>query len=358
MKNKNSYAFSAELVYARTTINTIYCPVCGFKEGRLLYTITADEAAQHFVLKEVDPARNLKLANHIADLWRQYTCDYVECDSCGFVFAYPFVGGDFSFYALAYDRSGYPKWKWEYQKTADAISIISSRKEEYSLRLLEIGAGDGAFVRRISPKVVAKEDILCLEFSEYGRNRILEYGIECLSVDIRTLKPSSLDKLFDIICMFQVLEHMDRLEELFNTLNRISSNYSHLFVTVPNNEQIEFNEISGCLLDMPPNHISRWNRQVFEKIGISFGWTVLEYQVEPINTADTLKQQIAYRYLKRSQDSSSIANLIERIRYERIRKLLRIVCAGVYALGRINILFKAVSKNKRGDSQWVHFQKL
>ncbi|MEI8573509.1 methyltransferase domain-containing protein [Methylomonas sp. LW13] len=358
MRNRNYHAFSATQVYARTKINAIYCPVCGFREGELLYTVTAAEAAQHFVLKEVDPIRNLKLTNHIADLWRQCTCDYVECKTCGFIFAYPFVGGDFTFYALAYERSGYPKWKWEYQKTADAISIVSSNNEERPLRLLEIGAGDGAFVRRLSPNVIAKDDVLCLEFSEYGRNRILEYGIECLSVDIRELHPSEPDKLFDVICMFQVLEHMDRLEELFITLSRISRNNSHLFVTVPNNEQIEFNEINGCLLDMPPNHISRWNRQVFEKIGTAFGWTVLEYQGEPMNTMDTLKQQVAYRYLKCSQDSSSIANLIERIRSERFRKLLRIVCAVVYALGRMSILFKAVSENKCGDSQWIHFQKL
>jgi hypothetical protein len=158
--------------------------------------------------------------------------------------------------------------------------------------------------------------------------------------------------------MFQVLEHMDRLEELFDQLNALSDSQSHLFVTVPNAAQIRFNETNGCLLDMPPNHIGRWNHQGFERIGKTFEWTVLEHQIEPLNKIDTLKQQIAYRYLKVSQNSSTLANKIERTSSEKVRKLLRMVCAGIYSLVRLNILFKSISDKNRGDSQWLHLVKV
>ena len=357
MKNRTKSAQNKPLSYSETNVTDVCCPICEFSHGKCLYTVTTAGAAQHFVLKEVNPERHNELAKHIGHLWGQQTCDIVSCDSCGFIFSYPYVAGDSAFYTLAYERTGYPKWKWEYLQTADVISEIASRPDNKPLRLLEIGAGDGAFVRKISPGIIPKENILCLEFSEYGRKQILEYGIKCLGDDIRSMSTSNFDERFDVICMFQVLEHMDRLEELFNQLNYLSHSQSHLFISVPNNEQIEFNETNGCLLDMPPNHIGRWSRQSFERIGRTFGWTVLEFQIEPLNMKATIKQQIAYRYLKVSQDSSTLANKIERIRSGKIRRILRILCAGIYSLARLNILFTAVSDKNRGDSQWVHFVK-
>lgn len=356
MKNINKSAQNTSHSNSNTVVTGICCPICGFTKGKLLYSVTSEDSAQHFVLKEVNSIRHRELADHIASLWGQQTCELVSCGSCAFTFANPYVAGDLTFYTLAYERSGYPKWKWEYQQTADAISEIASRPEQSPLRLLEIGAGDGAFVRKISPEIVAKDNILCLEFSEYGRNRILEYGIECKGDDIRSLPP--LEDRFDVICMFQVLEHMDRLDELFKQLNSLSNGQSHVFISVPNADRIDFNETNGCLLDMPPNHIGRWNILAFERIATTFGWTVAEYQIEPLNMKETLKQQIAYRYLKVSQDSSTLANMIERVSSEKVRQILRTVCAGIYSLARLNSLFNAISDKNRGDSQWVHLVKV
>jgi Methyltransferase domain len=357
MKNISNPAQNSSLPYSDTTVAGVCCPVCGFTKGKLLYTVTPEDAAQHFVLKEANPIRNKNLAVHIAGLWGQKTCDVVSCDSCDFIFANPYIAGDSTFYTLAYERTGYPKWKWEYQQTADAISEIASRPNQSPLRLLEIGAGDGAFVRKVSPKIIPKENILCLEFSDYGRNKILEYGIKCQGDDIRSLSASKFDNGFELICMFQVLEHMDRLNELFKQLNALSNSHTHLYVSVPNAAQIEFNETNGCLLDMPPNHIGRWNLQAFERIGTAYGWKVAEYQVEPFNMKETLKQQVAYRYLRVSQDASTLANKIEQMKSEKIRRIFRTLCAGIYSLTRLNSLVDAVSDKSRGDSQWIHFVK-
>ncbi len=347
----------SSLLYLNSPVTDICCPVCDFTNGKLLYSVTSQESAQHFVLKEVYPDRNRLLAEHISALWGKETCDLVSCDSCGFVFANPYVAGDSDFYTLAYERTGYPKWKWEYQKTADAISKIVSQQKETPVRLLEIGAGDGAFVRSISPTLVEKENILCLEFSEYGRNQIQAYGIQCKGNDVHSLTSVDFNDKFDIICMFQVLEHMDRLKALFHKLNDLSLPHTHIFISVPNAERIRFNENNSCLLDMPPNHIGRWNRQAFEHIGANFGWTIADYQTEPFNFKETLKQQITYRYLKRCQNSSSIGNAIEQLSSERSRRLLRNLCAGLYSLTALPTLFNALSDKNIGDSQWVHFVK-
>ncbi len=357
--NINQSAQNPSLKYINSCISNINCPICGYKEGKLLYTVTVQTAAQNFILKEVDEVKHNKLTNHIDKLWGQSNCNLIRCDACSFVFANPYVAGDAIFYNLAYERTGYPKWKWEYQKTVDKITEINFKTDTYksSFNLIEIGAGDGAFVRKISPQLIPKENILCLEFSEFGRNNIENYGIKCLSEDVRSLSPLNYATKFDIICMFQVLEHMDRLEELFNQLNALSSVNAHLFIAVPNANQIEFNETYGCVLDIPPNHIGRWNLKSFQTIGNSFGWTVTEHLYEPLNIKVFLREQIAYRYLKVCQDPSSIANKIECLKNTLLRKLLRNIFAGIYTLPRLKSLYQVISKSNQGGSQWVHLTK-
>src|SRR5208337_399944 len=158
---------------------------------------------------------------------------------------------------------GYPKWKWEFQETYEAIKKLAKS----DLKLMEIGAGDGAFIRRIAEEILPKENIFCTEFSRYGRHRIEYFGVKCSAEDVRCLSDSNseYEDAFDIVCMFQVLEHMDRLELLFKKLNLLMKSGGNLFISVPNQRLIEFNENNGALLDMPPNHVGRWNIRCFEK---------------------------------------------------------------------------------------------
>src|SRR5687768_12175285 len=97
----------------------IDCPSCSSFNGLVLYTVDSEQAAQHFVLNEVDLDRHRRLRGHIEALWAQSMCDIVRCTGCGFCFADPFVAGDARFYDLAYQRSSYPQWKWEYERTRE-----------------------------------------------------------------------------------------------------------------------------------------------------------------------------------------------------------------------------------------------
>ena len=57
------------------------------------------------------------------------------------------------FYDLAYERTRYPSWKWEHQLTLDSIRQTILPQIHQPVRVLEIGAGDGAFIQGIIPEV-------------------------------------------------------------------------------------------------------------------------------------------------------------------------------------------------------------
>lgn len=330
----------------------IKCPVCCTNNAHRLWGASSKQAAQHFVLQEKHPERFLELVSHIESLWGQNTCEVVQCDKCGFCYSNPYIAGDERFYSLAYVGSGYPTWKWEFQLTYDVLNKCSRS----DIKLLEIGAGDGAFVRRIAEKILPKENIFCTEFSEYGRHQIEKFGVKCLSEDVRNLSKAELEESIDIICMFQVLEHMDRLEVLFQKLNWLMKRGGSLFIAVPNPSRIEFNELNGALLDMPPNHIGRWNKKCFEEIGKQNGFHIEDYKVEEPSFTSMAKRFINYRLLRKSQQSGSFENQILKIKNRHLLRIMQMIAKAVNSIKAIPTLIKMNSG--LGDSQWIHLIKM
>lgn len=329
-------------------INHSSCPVCHGAMTQRVWGVNSEQAAQHFVLREQFPERHEMLASHIRVLWGQDYCEVRRCEDCGFCFSAPYIAGDATFYGLAYERSGYPTWKWEYQVTLDVLKSASGR----NLRLLEVGAGDGAFIRRVIDNVLPRESIFCTEYSDYGRRKIEKMGVRCVSEDIRELAEVDVGGAFDIVCMFQVLEHMDRLGELFEKLGTLVRPGGSLFIAVPNPVRIKFNEENGALLDMPPNHIGRWNKKCFEIMGDRSGFRLKEHMVEKDGLLAGVRQFLIYRFLRKSQVNGSFENRIQSMHTGYLHRLMQFVGLVGGSFSAIPYLGKEGFGS--GDSLWVH----
>ena len=330
----------------------IKCPVCCHDNAQVLWCVSSKQATQHFVLQEKYPERFLALMAKIESLWGQNTCEVVQCCKCGFCYSNPYIAGDEQFYSLAFVRTGYPEWKWEFQLTYEVLSKCSM----FDVKLLEIGAGDGAFVRRIANNILAPNNILCTEFSEYGRHQIEKIGVRCLSEDVRNMSNPELEGSIDIVCMFQVLEHMDMLDSLFQKLNWLMKKGGSLFIAVPNHRMTEFNELNGALIDMPPNHIGRWNRKCFEELGKQKGFHIQDYKVENFNFISDAKQFIIYRFLQKSQQSGSFENQLLQTKNKYLLKIAQIIGVATNSITAIPAIAK-VNSEKIGNSQWIHLIK-
>ncbi|MEE9354070.1 MAG: class I SAM-dependent methyltransferase [Methylococcaceae bacterium] len=328
------------------------CPVCTCNDAHRLWDVTSKQAAQHYVLQEKQPERYLELVSHIEDLWKQDSCEVVKCDQCEFCYSNPYVAGDKRFYYLAYERPGYPSWKWEFQITHDILSDIFKT----NFKMLEIGAGDGSFVERVVDKLTPKDNIFCTEFSETGRDKISKLGVNCSSEHVRNLSNQDLKESLDAICMFQVLEHMDEIDLLFQKLNWLLKKNGSLFISVPNASRVVFNELNGALLDMPPNHIGRWNKVCFEYIGKRYGFEIKNHKVEPSSFLAMVKQFVSYRFLKRSQQSGSFENYVQSIKNKNFLRIGQVVGVALNFMMAIPAFIK--KDFQQGDSQWVHLIKI
>lgn len=333
------------------------CPVCLGEKAELLWSVTSAQAAQHFVSAQANAERHDAVKTHIENLWKGSACCVRLCAGCGFAFADPYVAGDSQFYSLAYERTGYPARKWEYARTLHALEKLDDQYRIANLRLLEIGAGNGAFLRRISPSIIPRERVMCTEYSDYGVQALRSQGFECQPKDIRELDPGECGGVFDLICMFQVLEHMDDLDGLFLHLNKLSPEGAHLFIAVPNERRIAFNEANGGLLDMPPNHIGRWTRQAFTVLGERFGWKLEEHELERGHRLHGVVLYAQQVYMRKRQEPGTLANWLERWAPRSSIRLVRMMCAGMYLTLRLRQIWRLIWSDAFGSSQWVHLRK-
>lgn len=327
------------------------CPVCNSEPVEQLHTVTVDAAAQHFVLRESDAERHEQLALHIEALWHGRTCGVWRCSKCQFGFSYPFVAGDAKFYNFAYGRLSYPSDKWEFRRTIRAMEQSAFKAK----RVLEVGAGFGMFLDKIVDKFVPRSGVTALEFDDASIEILRGKGYCAVQDDFRNAK---LLPGFEAIFLFQVVEHMDSLELLFSRLSELMAIGGRAFIAVPNSKRIDFQESSGSLLDMPPNHIGRWSPSAFEIETAATDLRISAIEIEPFSLWSFIKQDVIYSYLRKAQRSGTLLNWSRAKNGARGGKLLGAAFALTAAPLRAPVWLRAAATSDLGGSLWVELTKV
>jgi hypothetical protein len=248
--------------------NQPYCPCCKSEKTIVKYEVDVTQAAYELASTD-DEIIIGRLKEIIHDIWRNNTATWHICQDCGFGFANPFIACNAEYYKITYtDQRFYTSWKWEYEVALKLIKQLVGKESQ----LLEIGAGQGAFLSRISEKLIPRENILCTEYAEYGSNFIKSLGIECKSEDIFDLVTEKNIKRFGFICMFQVFEHLDKLDDTFEVFNKLASRDCNLFIAVPSDRHRRFYYSIGEFLDYPPGHLGCYTPQGIGILAQRHGW--------------------------------------------------------------------------------------
>jgi len=83
--------------------------------------------------------------------------------------------------------------------------------------------------------------------------------------------------------MFQVLEHMDNINLVFNKISHIAERGASIFITTPVPKTVMFFENSGTSLDLPPAHIAEYDKKTFEFICKKYGFKIENFQKQKYN---------------------------------------------------------------------------
>lgn len=149
-----------------------------------------------------------------------------------------------------------------------AYNYINNNYKKYNL--LDVGAGCGDFLKYL-PKDKYFEAV---EVSKYGTKRIREMGIKVYEDDFINAK---IEKKFDIITSFDVIEHQILLDKYLNKINDLLKKDGIFIFTTPDYGTI-FNKIFGKRAPaiQPLYHNYYFDKQWIKKMFPSFGFELVD----------------------------------------------------------------------------------
>lgn len=330
------------------------CPVCSSKSTKTITTISSQRSAIFFSARQ-SPNKQKKLERLISKLWSwRKSCNIVKCSNCSFIFSEPYVGGTKEFYDLAFqnqDKSSYPDWKWEFD-----IGISRLKKSsKYNPKILEIGCGRGAFLKRISKLKISK-NLIGLEYSDYGIKETKKIGIDCFAKDLREFASNQPNETFDFVFIFQVLEHLDYTNKLFQLVSNLLKKGGELIIAVPNPKKSSFNFKNNCYRDIPPHHIGCYVEKTFEYLANNHGFSLEMVKIEPYNFRETASLLYAQRYHRFIQKNYKNRFLLKMVNYNICRKLIMYSDLIFNPMILLRLIFQG--PNIGGGSQVAVFSKL
>lgn len=198
----------------------------------------------------------------VADFFRFGETVYLlECEDTGYRFYFPFeVAGDEDFYQklkIEADKKGL-----EYDRDWSPDHDFAFTQIETDEKLLEIGCNTGKFLEKIREKTDFAEGA---EFNPIAAETARKKGLRVRNIDITELVETEAET-FDVVCGFQVLEHITNIEPFLSAAIKLLKKGGKLIFSVPNNEPY-FQRFSKYeVLNLPPHHVGMWNLESFEKL--------------------------------------------------------------------------------------------
>lgn len=190
----------------------------------------------------------------------------------GFRFYWPFTttGPAALYEALAKHEWNYQETKWEHD--------LALREVSAGNLVLDVGCGQASFLHRA--KTQRGAIVTGLEFNptaaQAGRDRGVDVSTETIGDHARR-RPGH----YDVVCSFQVLEHVTDPKAFMLDLIAATKPGGKLVIGVPNSDGFVGMD-DDAVLNAPPHHMGLWGRESLEKLGELVGLAVERFEVEPV----------------------------------------------------------------------------
>jgi SAM-dependent methyltransferase len=164
-------------------------------------------------------------------------------------------------------------------------------------KLLEVGCGSGIFLRLAAAQGYEATGI---DNDPSAVRAACElYGVtDVQTVSVEELLANPWDRYFDVICLFDVLEHLEEPVHVVQGLGEMLVIGGHLVCTVPGHQR--WPQWFAPDVDLPPHHLTLWTRLALERCFIKAGLKPVAVMRSPLLGENLLHQaSVRWKALQR-----------------------------------------------------------
>lgn len=250
-----------------------------------------------------------------------------QCNDSGYRFYYPFtIFGDDIFYEQLYSHiPGYYKPdRWEY---GYAISKIPAES-----KVLEIGCGAGLFLESIASNNCETTGL------ELNQKAVADCKSKGLNVHAELIESFASKKTgyFDVVCSFQVLEHVTNVKSFIESALRALKPGGLLIISVPNSNPYFLRYDKYHTLNLPPHHAGLWNSKSLKTIAPIFQMKWMDTKTEPLREYKEWYHVHQRHYQSAKPLLASLMSIVPRPVYKNFLRLFSSSIEGSY----ITVIYK------------------
>lgn len=221
-------------------------------------------------------------ANELVDLYRKSakmdvaryfvgvaTVDLQRCADCDLRFYAPPCAGDGDFYEQL------QKFDWYYQEDKAEYEFARGFASA-DCHVLDVGCGSGAFQSWLPPSA----NYVGLEFNDEAIRKACSRGLNVVKQSVQD-HAAQFPSKYDLVCGFQVLEHVPEPESFFRACIDVLKPTGKLILTVPAEDSF-LAVATNQFLNMPPHHALRWSDLALRNIATREGLNVIQIWHEPV----------------------------------------------------------------------------
>jgi len=153
-----------------------------------------------------------------------------------------------------------------------ATAIFQKERQMLTVRkvspnsILDVGCGDGLYLRHLPPSLEKSG----FEPSDAGKKAITINGLQFFDIYTKN------DKQFDLITMWQSLEHIQKPIETLKILHDYLTPHGHLFISVPNSLSLQSLIFKGRWFHLDPTrHRHHFNTMTLKSMMAKSGFEIV-----------------------------------------------------------------------------------
>ena len=227
---------------------------------------------------------------------------YVDCQECKTFYVNPRPTPDI----LDWFYKGSPNYSFWNEFIFPATETIRQEKifkprvdrllelcKQYDLKtdsLIEIGAGFGTFCSEVKSRNIFKR-VVAVEPTPDLASTCRSKGLEVLESSVEKIELDAYN-LFDIVCSFEVIEHLFAPVDFVNHMSRLLKPGGFLVLTCPNGQGFDIQTLGVLSKTVDHEHLNYFN---LKSIGIFLsrnGYEVLECFTPGMLDADLVRNKI------------------------------------------------------------------